>query len=500
MKILIVEDEIKIRNGISNFITRSTDHTIVGEAKNGVEGLEIYHASHPDLIMTDVRMPVMDGLEMVDNLRKEGADCRIIILSGYSEFEYAKKAMSMEVSEYLLKPLAPDDILNALDKVSGLVKKQIKVKDDSLKRAVEEIFYSTKAEDDARRGYIEEIKRQCGLQSDDVEILLGYGYNSNSAIRAEELLRFSEAVEQAPGKVKYCCPFDKRYEILCLLDEESINYVVKDLSYYFRKRRDSWIWAAGRTDITLCDSTCLDEIRKKFLYSDVISGEVIDDKKIAALKFENKKSSWNIEAEIKNAIYKDDKAEFERKTADFLKEVSEKNTDPMMIKEGIEVMSQKILHFLEDKHSEGADVIRRKKYLIRMESAYTIHELTGIYDELMKECSKLLYSSESVSNYAIKRAMTYIQNKYGENVSLEEIAENLGITPEYLSYLFNREMGVKFSTYLRNYRMEMAKQLLESTELKIYEIASMVGYSDTKYFNRVFKETEGLSPKEFRQK
>ena len=90
MRILIVEDEMKIRNGMAKLITSHTDHTIVGEAKNGKEGLEMVLRFHPELVITDIRMPQMDGLEMIEELKSLGIGCHIIVLSGYSDFEYAQ--------------------------------------------------------------------------------------------------------------------------------------------------------------------------------------------------------------------------------------------------------------------------------------------------------------------------------------------------------------------------------------------------------------------------
>ena len=106
---------------------------------------------------------------------------------------------------------------------------------------------------------------------------------------------------------------------------------------------------------------------------------------------------------------------------------------------------------------------------------------------------------EDISNYAIKRAISYIRMHYNENIMLEELANKLDITPEYLSTLFNREVGVNFSSFLKDFRISHAKRLLKCSDKKIYEIAEEVGYPDSKYFNRVFKEKVGVSPREYRQ-
>ena len=116
-RIVVVEDEVKIREGIARLIESQTGHVVLGEAVDGREGLEMILRFKPDLVITDIRMPNMDGLEMAKRLYEQKLPLHVVILSGYSEFEYAQKAIRYGVDEYLLKPLDIDDIKNMLDKV-----------------------------------------------------------------------------------------------------------------------------------------------------------------------------------------------------------------------------------------------------------------------------------------------------------------------------------------------------------------------------------------------
>ena len=126
MRILIVEDEIKIRRGLASLISKHTEHIVVGEAKNGLEGFEMAERFQPDLVITDVRMPVMDGLEMIRRMREKKMPQLFLILSGYSEFEYARKAIKYGCEDYLLKPLAPQDITETLRRIEEKLEKEIK--------------------------------------------------------------------------------------------------------------------------------------------------------------------------------------------------------------------------------------------------------------------------------------------------------------------------------------------------------------------------------------
>ena len=125
MRIVIVEDEIKIREGMAKLIESQTEHVVLGEAVDGKDGLEMILRFRPDLVITDIKMPKMDGLEMVRELHERKLSLHVVILTGYSEFEYAQKALRYGVDDYLLKPLAIDDIRDMLAKVEEKLKEAL---------------------------------------------------------------------------------------------------------------------------------------------------------------------------------------------------------------------------------------------------------------------------------------------------------------------------------------------------------------------------------------
>ena len=125
MKIAVVEDEILIREGIRNLLeAQGEDWEFIGEAENGVEGLELIRQEKPDIVITDIRMPDMDGLEMLDKAKQEGIKLKAIVLSAYSEFEYARTAIKLGVTEYLLKPISIDELFEALRHVRIQMEKE----------------------------------------------------------------------------------------------------------------------------------------------------------------------------------------------------------------------------------------------------------------------------------------------------------------------------------------------------------------------------------------
>lgn len=140
----------------------------------------------------------------------------------------------------------------------------------------------------------------------------------------------------------------------------------------------------------------------------------------------------------------------------------------------------------------------KSNYQKFFEHAITWGEMESVYIDIIENITNTNVNRGDISNYVIQKAIAYIREHYQEGLTQEEIARKLEITPEYLSTLFKRELGINFSTFLKQFRISHAKRLLKGTDMKIYEIASAVGYSDSKYFQRVFKEQIGISPGEYR--
>lgn len=128
MRIIIVEDEPVIREGLVAVIEKFTKHEVVCKTKDGIEGMRQIKKLHPDLVIADIRMPNMSGLEMIERLRNDGDEFAVILLTGYSDFEYARKAVQLNVTEYLLKPLEVESLIAALEKAENSLEKQKLIK------------------------------------------------------------------------------------------------------------------------------------------------------------------------------------------------------------------------------------------------------------------------------------------------------------------------------------------------------------------------------------
>lgn len=494
MRILIVEDEVKIRRGLASLILRETDHEIVGEAKNGREGLEQILLVNPDLVITDIRMPEMDGLAMIEALNEQQIQVHCVILSGYSEFEYAKKAIRFGVDDYLLKPLAPEDILGLLEKIHARLAQENKQQSDTAMHILGNRLSRAFPEGDSVADFAA-LKMEEGTV---YYLLSGYGKNTLPAERQEWLarLRVTETKRTCPDM--HFCLLEETRELVCLLPGRAVKSFCEEMKWYMERTGRKWVWACAEIkDFEYLYET-MKMIRKLYLYG-FSDGQIVTEKAVSSFAPETFTYPEELEGKIRGALYRGDIALLQQYISEFQSCMGNEAFAPPQIKDAYARLIRGILRWIEDAGKGSFGKIESLHYSAKIDHAFICPEMKHILDELIHDIAAGKEQREDISNYAIKRAINYIRIHFAENISLEEIADRLDFTPEYLSALFNREVGINFSTFLRDFRISHAKRLLKGTDKRIYEIAQEVGYPDAKYFNRVFKEKVGVSPKEFRQ-
>ncbi len=496
MRILIVEDEIKIRHGLANLITKQTKHEIIAEAKNGQEGLEWVLKAHPDLVITDIKMPVMSGLGMIQKLYEMNRMVHCVILSGYSEFDYAKQAIKYGVDDYLLKPLAPEDIMNLLQSVEEKLHQEVKHKNNAIQRILWKLLGGTVEEQD-----LSGIQKELGLQpEEDYFLLSGYGWDTLFEERREMLDRLEAFKEHSECRDMHCLTLEEKKELICLLPARYQKQLFDEMEWIFSKNQKKWIWSETKIENLAHMKKAYEANRELYLYSMRLgTGKILNKAMSMQCRGEALLYPEELESKIKAAIYNQNAEQTRKQIQKFKEYLLKKEYEPKNIKSAYSKMVHHILVALENSEKQMYEQIEAMSYMNKIRSSFLLEEMDRILDELCETIYIQSEQKEDISNYAIKRAISYIRMHYQENIMLEELANKLDITPEYLSTLFNREVGVNFSTFLKDFRISHAKRLLKGSDKKIYEIAEEVGYSDSKYFNRVFKEKVGISPREYRQ-
>jgi len=503
MKYVIVEDEIRIREGIRGLLSRLSEDTIIlGEAENGSDALEIIRQTRPDIVITDIRMPVMDGLEMLETLYREGIEVKAIVLSAYSEFEYARSAMRLGVTEYLLKPIAINDFMRAIDNVRQQIQKERETQSGqmgSLKQIIKGIVESDIQPDDGLTGFLE---KKYGIGADTPIALLLYYMPAFSESLIRKATGELEQILAGGRELSFCIWTDHVKKVLGLalyhyldaknlkhwlqsgllqkkeqIQGRAIGWCVADDLYHLKEQYEC-ILEYLDWNITLGDNIMISypEITAVHTAVCVYPMELENRMKIAVCK--------NSEKPLQDCI---------RLFQQYFR--GEQLYEPQKIKECYIRFFWALIHYAKEMQVLDGQRIKEQVLLEKIMNARTMYELEKVSEEIERQIG---YKENGIDNMVIKRAVSMIHEYYQNGITLEEIAQRLEITPEYLGTLFYKEMGQNFSTYIKDYRIGKAKEMLIGTNKKIYEIAEKTGYSDPKYFSRVFRETTGQLPKEYR--
>lgn len=497
MRVLVVEDEIRIRKGMAKLIENHTEHTVIGEAQNGKEGLEMALLYEPDLIITDIRMPVMDGLEMMRQLQEKEEKWHFVILSGYSEFEYAKKAIHYGADDYLIKPLAPEDVIKLLDSIEEKLKKE-RTKNQEKPEVLLRNYLIEKEE-----GALEKLERTCELgKNGPFQMISAYVGNLSKEDRNRCMDRMERFQKEFPQEKIYCFFTESTREFLAFIPTQQWFTLKNELEEKLLKRREKekqWIWTSSSLNGLNELRETYEKLRKMYKYALVLKTDtIIEQEKIEAFVPEEYAYPKKNKKRMQDAFYQKNKEKFQSELELFLEEMSRIKVKPTQAREEYMQMAYFLINLAKENDSRIYEQLQNLSVIQNIGMAFTQKELKILFLNILQIFQENMNEKHNISNFVILRAIDYIREHYQESISLEEIAGNLEITPEYLSTLFNREMGENFSGFLKKFRISHAKRLLKETDKKIYEIASEVGYADPKYFNRVFKEVEGISPGDFR--
>lgn len=505
MRIVVVEDELKILNRISASIPKiSPEYAVVGEAKNGVEAIEIITRESPDLVITDIKMPVMNGLDMIRQLKIMKVNCKFIILSGYADFQFAQEAIKLGSADYLLKPITIENLSNSLKTIEeSILHENEKNELRPGKYTFKELFHRVAIlDDESSNNCIKELKKRIP-GSNTLCILLIKTDLSMSIYDKNKVFSAFDKYFSMADKLTYClCKTNVDNEFVLFSSDSKKSDIISRIeiikteliglmnsvivfSYktfnnvevihdVIQKIRDNINWSISfKENMLICDELIDGLSCGKFVYPIEIENEVIS--KIGSFKLEG------IKHELDNFVH-------------YLGHCTYHYTD---IREALLCMTSAILYAIR-KNSYGLyEEINHSEIMDWIKVSLSTREYSNMMMSIVEQYRLHVTNITHCKNPIINRALRIIRNEYNMDISLESISERLKISSEYLSSLFNKELGVKFITFLTQYRVDQAKRLLKGGKLKIYSISQMVGYNDVGYFCKVFKKYTGMSPRDF---
>ena len=535
IKVFLVEDEMVIRRGIKNSIDWEKEgYIFCGEASDGELAYPMIIKEKPDILITDIRMPFMDGLELCKLVKKELPNIKILILSGDDEFDYAKEAIRLGVTEYLLKPISSGKLLEALNGVSKSIRREKEDK-DLVRKYMEEMRENTEHE---KQKFFEQMiagnlsmadaletgkKYEMSLSAGMYNLLLFRFTLGEENRKSGELLGEAEyAIEKLTERLEYVFEFQRGVEgwafLLMADNEEQMSERVKELSKdleeimknystiaYFggigqpvarlRELEESFREAeralAARFTMELNRIISVDDIRM------AQNVDTLDDIEITSFG-EIEKTRTMLEKFLNNGV-EDEIDEF---VDVYINELPEENLKSVLMRQYI-IMDAYIvmMSFCEKIEGiEGEMQAQSEELKNSMKTIQTVEEIKNYIRMLLK---KIIGVRDTISGrrYSdiIEIAKDQIRKTYmSDEISLNTVAAEVGMSPSYFSSIFSKEMGKTFVEYLTEIRMDRAKELLMCSSMKTSEIGYEVGYKDPHYFSYIFKKTQNCTPKEFR--
>ena len=534
-KLLIVDDEELDREGLKEQIEWEEYNVIcVGTAKNGFDAIRKFEELDPDIVISDVKMPGMTGLKLVEELRKVKPSIRVAFVSGYDDFEFARTAIRLEACEYILKPVNSEELINAVTHMVNELKYEDKVREERemlvqladegalliKERLLKDIIYGTIKNEQLSK--IDEFMGESGP------------INSYTAIRVD-----------VEGYSAYCSEiseeekFDKLMSVERILKSESIGYFKmelisiepakfilllfssEELSTQFaeiirvgclrlvekiKNSLDVIVTLAVGNSVNSAEevyksyNSCCELMSSKLLIG---TGTVIT--KLPAKQKENIQSKlfYNIAEEISKSVRNSD---FDRLR--YLYDYLFYNIESVELYSSVHVQDifiniiSRLKLTLYEMNITEADVFGEEAVLwdklVAFESMSDIKNwLMEIFDTVI---SYLQQDSGKGNKKVLDKVKKYVEDNYSKDISLKELAHQLYYSPNHLGFIVKEYTGKGFNEFLIEYRMKKAAELLKNPALRIYEVAEAVSYRNLTAFNNKFRDIFGVSPKEYRER
>jgi len=527
LKVFIVEDECLVREGIRDNVSwKENGFEFVGEAADGEMALPLIRKTRPDLLITDIKMPFMDGLELSKIVLKEFPETKIIILSGYGDFEFARQAIRLHVDQYLLKPITKAALNDALAQIKEKFEKEQEQKNYDLQYIHElqnyeqyEIrkFFEEITAGTLKVGDIYDTAKQLGINIDAGCYNLVLFMLQPQAIAGE----YSETVAKIQDEL-----FDSfldyeeyllfrcnlmTFAVLVKGDSDNIGTLTKKCVEGIAGRCQSlnnldWYVAEG-TPVERLSALpkCFKDVNSRMALRHICPGEHIftEDSAVTSNVTDDIQSINNLDVEkidpmiTRNFLQTGLESEIDRFVDNYLDNLGSA-TQSLMFRQYI-LLSARFNAAIVAK-GFGQNQEEFLKTLPEVTQDMSIEEAKTYLASVLRRVIEVR-DAESKNRYStvLKSAISYIDEHFAdEDISLNTVAKTVNVSANYFSAVFSQEIGETFIEYLTNKRMEKAKQLLRQTSMRSGEVAFNVGYKDPRYFSFLFRKTVGCTPRDYR--
>ena len=533
LRVFLAEDETIIRETLRDTVPWARcGYTFVGEAGDGEMALPLIQQTRPDVLITDIRMPFMDGLALSKLVLQEFPQMKVIILSGYDDFEYAQTAIGLGVERYLLKPITKSTLMKVLEEVREKIQGE-RAQQNYLAQFRQE---AQDYEQYARRRFLERVVagqlsvQEIYEQAEKLDLdLRAKSYNLALVSAMPESGSTSESYSEPGARIRdgMVAHFLRHPEyilfrwnltsfaVLLLERQENMEAImdrcvrkVRELYQTFGPELKWYVAMGTPTQRLSALPGCFEEVSRLWAYRHILPEQHIltaqtvssltgtgSDHDLSGLDM-NKVSPAMLTGVLQNASAQE--------IPSFVDEYTHSLEDALESGPFCQylMLSARFTatQFVETLGMEQKEYLGNLSCLGMVGQQISIDDLKRYLSDILLQAIRLRDRvTGSQYNVQLKQAIRYIDEHYrSEDISLNRVAKEVDLSPNYLSAVFSQEMGTTFVEYLTAKRMEKARELLCSSDLRSGEIAAAVGYKDSHYFSFLFKKTQGCTPRDYR--
>ena len=542
LKTFLVEDEVVIREMIKKMIPwEQYGFELAGEEEDGEMALPLILKSKPDLLITDIKMPFMDGLTLCRLVKKELPDIRIVILSGYDDFNYAKQAISIGVEDYLLKPITKNAFIERLEEIHNRYEhektqreyyEKFRLEMQEYEKNASRDFFETlvRADSDLAELYRRADKLNLDIVAEAYNILIftpdtsegNYNsYEECSDWEAEVQDKINTYFLNHPVAIlfrhqvfSYAILVKGQKDTIEKNTEECVK-AIQDIMDQTERRTD-WFIAVGKSAdrLSMLGHSYRTAVRAnsfRYLYD----GHILDYQSLEAQKENPSDSCREDSVQLRNVninalnpaiLQKFLSSGLAEEVEDFIRDYFNAiGQEPMgsLVFRNYVVLNVRfsVLSFLKKLGCDDSEISGQEMENIMGETGKTIEAAVAYCGKILKKAIALRDENAGDQNRSVlKLAVDFIDHNYmDEEISLNKAAHVANVSANHFSALFSQNMGQTFTEYLTDLRMSKAKELLRCTAMRSSEIAGEVGYKDAHYFSYLFKKTQGMTPSEYRK-
>ncbi|WP_141503023.1 response regulator transcription factor [Paenibacillus luteus] len=506
LRVLIVDDEIPLRQELRIFPWEDCDAVLAGEASNGAEALQLCEACAPDVVITDITMPVMDGITLIRELRKQYPKVQMILLTCHSDFHYVQEALRLGALEYILKvSMEEDELKQALDKVRAAMMKD-RIAQESEKR--EQRMLQAALFSKLLHGQSVESSdwHPMGMDGEKsallVRLMINVSHSAYLSVKQPIQQLLAEMERNDPSWLTWLTLREKEYFILIDAGQPS-EFVMQTLGIAVQAMNDlifrdcplmnqhsavhAIVSHPFKTKEDLASSLAHSTEWKDALFYDyAMESQVftnhpmlltdMTDKKAKEMNELLRKASWSTSA-LRDCLH-----------GEFIHWSSKHRIKPEQLKERMLNWQVDWLKVQEGEELDGSGIAQ-------LMEAQTLSQLVACVIRAINAVEQ----GRTRSRVEIRSAVQWIKDHMQEQISLPHIADQVGLSPHYVSKLFREETGSTVNQYILRLRMEKAVELLKHTNKKVYEIAEEVGIPSYRYFTVTFRNWTGVSPTDYKR-